>query len=102
MHPEPWSCEVCQVLPLGTWAHSYIGRLMIIPNHRVSAVVSRSPTPWCVRDRHQTQMTGSDDHRQDREAEHTDCNTVHVFPSRKTSSLPPVGVRPTADLSFVS
>ena len=32
------------MLPLGSWAHAYIGRLMIIPNHRVSAVVSRSPT----------------------------------------------------------
>jgi hypothetical protein len=42
-------------------------------------------------------MTGSDDHRQNGEAEHADCNTVHAFPSSDTSSLPSVGVLPTAD-----
>ena len=31
----------------------------------------------------QTEMTGSDDHRQDREAEDADRNTVHAFPSSR-------------------
>jgi hypothetical protein len=31
-------------LPLGSWVRSHIGSFMIIPNHRVSAVVYRSPT----------------------------------------------------------
>src|SRR5215212_5474405 len=31
----------------------------------------------------QPEMTGSDDHRQDGEAEHTDRNTVHAFPSSR-------------------
>ena len=31
----------------------------------------------------QTEMTGSNDHRQDGETEHTDRNTVHAFPSSR-------------------
>jgi hypothetical protein len=42
----------------------------------------------------QTEMTGSNDDRQDGEAEHTDRNNVHASPPRRTLSPSSVGVGP--------